>query len=121
MRPLDIALYAGSAVLTAAGLTFIKLDLAGGLPPSVAAIDPWQAAKLIGALVIYLTGMGLWLAAMGRNPLSTAYPIGIGLSLAAAALAAVLILGEPLGPLRIAGIAAILLGAVAIARSPARH
>ncbi|MEJ0068429.1 MAG: hypothetical protein WDO24_06565 [Pseudomonadota bacterium] len=46
------------------------------------------------ASAIYLSGMLTWLLVLGRNPMSTAYPIGIGLSLASTTLAAMLVLGR---------------------------
>jgi multidrug transporter EmrE-like cation transporter len=61
--------------------------------------------------------MVLWLAVLGRNQMSIAYPIGIGLSLVATTLAAMLVLGEPVGALRLVGVAAILAGAACISRS----
>src|SRR4051812_25181620 len=99
-RALDLALYLGSGVLTAIGLTWIKLDLAG-IGDITRLGFGWTAALgLAAAVAVYLGGMALWLAALGRNPLSVAYPIGIGLSLASATLAAILVLGEPVGLVR---------------------
>jgi multidrug transporter EmrE-like cation transporter len=119
MRGLDIALYLGSAILTAIGLTMIKhaapalLD-SGGRDLSLHLLLP-----IVAAAAVYFTGMGLWLAAMGRNPLSTAYPIGIGLSLVSATIAAVVAFGEPIGMTKLAGIAFIMAGAACIGRSKA--
>ncbi len=117
MTALDLGLYGASALMTAAGLTWLKHDL-GGLGAAGLLAIAWPAAlALAGAAAVYLVGMLLWLVVLGRNPMSTAYPIGIGLSLAATTVAAIAVLGEPVGLLRLAGIAAILAGAVCIGRS----
>ncbi|MDX2103561.1 MAG: hypothetical protein SF002_13610 [Alphaproteobacteria bacterium] len=113
---IDAALYLVSAALTAIGLTQIKLAAAAGV---LARFEVWSWAVLGGWFAVYLAGMALWLAAIGRNPLSTAYPIGIGLSLASATIAAWWWLGEGIGPLRLAGIALVLIGGVLVARASA--
>jgi len=117
MAGLDIGLYLASALLTAAGLTWIKHDLAllGGA--SLLTLGWTGAVALAAAASVYLSGMLAWLIVLGRNQMSTAYPIGIGLSLAATTLAAIVVLGEPVGTMRLLGIAAILAGAVCIGKS----
>lgn len=115
---IDAALYLVSAVLTAVGLTQIKLIAAAGVP----AVIDWSLILTLGAwAAVYFTGLALWLAAIARNALSTAYPIGIGLSLASATIAAWWWLGEAIGWLRFTGILLVLAGAIVIARaSPAK-
>ncbi len=117
MAALDLGLYLASALLTAGGLTWIKQDLAALGHLDLLALGLVAALKLAAASGVYLGGMLLWLIVLGRNPMSTAYPIGIGLSLVSTTLAAIVVLGEPVGVLRLAGIAAILAGAVCIGRS----
>ncbi len=117
MAAIDLCLYLASSLLAATGLTWLKHDLAGLGPAGVLGVG-WNAAlALAGASVVYLSGMFLWLIVLGRNEMSTAYPIGIGLSLVTTTLAAIAVLGEPVGAFRLAGIAAILAGAVCIGRS----
>ena len=117
MSALDLGLYLTSALLTASGLTWIKHDLAllGNL--DTFALGLVDAVKLAAAAAVYLGGMLVWLVVLGRHPMSTAYPIGIGLSLVSTTIAAIAVLGEPVGALRLLGIAAILAGAVCIGRS----
>jgi multidrug transporter EmrE-like cation transporter len=117
MRALDLGLYLGSAILTAIGLTMIKRAAPGLLDSGWSRLTPGLVLPIIGAATVYFSGMGLWLAAMGRNPLSTAYPIGIGLSLVSATIAATLAFGEPIGTPKLMGIGLIMLGAVCIGRS----
>lgn len=116
MGALDLGLYLASALLTASGLTWLKHELAlHGLPAATIALG--AAVRLAAAAGVYLTGMVLWLAVLGRNQMSIAYPIGIGLSLVATTLAAMLVLGEPVGIVRLIGVGAILAGAACIGRS----
>lgn len=105
------------ALLTASGLTWIKHDLATLGASSLLALSWAGAIQLAAASAIYLCGMLLWLVVLGRNPMSTAYPIGIGLSLASTTVAAMAVLGEPVGALRLLGIGAILAGAACIGKS----
>ena len=114
MTRLDLGLYLVSALLTASGLTWIKHDLATLGHLDLLALGLGAALRLAAAAAVYLGGMLAWLVVLGRNPMSTAYPIGIGLSLVSTTLAAIVVLGEPVGALRVLGIAAILAGAVSI-------
>ena len=114
MATLDVGLYLASALMTASGLTWIKYDLASLGHLDLLALGLGAALRLMAAAAVYLGGMLLWLIVLGRNPMSTAYPIGIGLSLASTAVAAIVVLGEPVGALRGLGIVAILAGAVCI-------
>jgi quaternary ammonium compound-resistance protein SugE len=117
MARLDIGLYHAMALLTATGLTGIKHALTRLGGAGLLALGWTDALALAAATGIYLGGMLMWLVVLGRNEMSTAYPIGIGLSLAATTLAAILVLGEPVGALRLLGIAAILAGALCIGKT----
>jgi quaternary ammonium compound-resistance protein SugE len=117
MPALDIGLYLASALLTAAGLTWIKHDLAALGAIDLLALGWTSVVTLAVASAVYLSGMLIWLTVLGRQPMSTAYPIGIGLSLVATTLAAIAVLGEPVGALRLLGIGAILAGALCIGRA----
>ncbi len=79
-------------------------------------MSPLELLSLAGAFIVYLSGLGSWLVALHRNPLSTAYPIGIGLSLASTTTIAILALGEPLGAAKFFGVTFILMGAIFIGR-----
>jgi multidrug transporter EmrE-like cation transporter len=112
-----LALYAAAALLTSLGLFEIKQHLSALPPGALSALRIGDLLGFILPLAIYLSGMGSWLAAMVRNPLSTAYPIGIGLSLVTATGVAIVALGEPVGLGKILGVCAILAGAALIGRS----
>jgi multidrug transporter EmrE-like cation transporter len=112
---IDIACYAGYTVLSVWGLLLLKpalTPMAAGGPVTAAGV--LQAAA---GLLIYTVSFALWLVVLARQPLSVSYPVAIGLTLAASAVAAAWRLDEALPLLRIAGIVVIFAGVVMVARS----
>ena len=69
-------------------------------------------------MVCYGTSVCVWLAALSKAPVSTAYPM-LSLGYVAVAGVSVLWLGESLGPSKVLGIALICAGVVLVSRSPA--
>jgi multidrug transporter EmrE-like cation transporter len=114
MRALDLLLSVACAVLTTLGMILLKSALPGDM--SLAALLG-QAVPLIVAALVYFIGLGLWAVALARNELSTAYPIGIGLSLFSATLGGHWAFGEAVSLGKVAGGGFILLGAFLISRS----
>jgi multidrug transporter EmrE-like cation transporter len=117
MRALDLLLSIACAVLTTLGMILLKRALPDAM--SVSAVFD-QAVPLLLAAIVYFAGLGVWTVALARNELSTAYPIGIGLSLFSATLGGHWAFGEALSLGRIAGGGFILLGAFLISRSRAK-
>lgn len=75
-----------------------------------------QSPPVILGLGLYGLGAMLWLFVLGRAPLSLAYPF-VGLGFILTMLAGAMVLGESVGPARIAGTLCIALGCVLVARS----
>jgi len=67
-------------------------------------------------MVCYGTSLCVWLAALSKAPVSTAYPM-LSLGYVVVAAVSVLWLGETLGPAKIVGIALICVGVVLVSRS----
>jgi multidrug transporter EmrE-like cation transporter len=69
-------------------------------------------------MVCYATSVCVWLAALSKAPVSTAYPM---LSLGYVVVAAVSVtwLGESMGPAKVLGIALICAGVILVSRSSA--
>lgn len=112
---IDIACYAGYTILSVWGLLLLKPALS---PMAAGAgVTASGALQALAGLAIYTVSFALWLVVLARQPLSVSYPIAIGLTLAASALAAGWRLDEALPMLRIAGIAVIFVGVVMVARS----
>ena len=72
-------------------------------------------AVLIG-LLLYGIGTLLWLQVLARIELSQAYPF-VGLGFIMTALLGVVLFGDTVGPLRLAGIVLVMSGIAVIARS----
>jgi multidrug transporter EmrE-like cation transporter len=69
-------------------------------------------------MLCYATSVCVWLAALSKAPVSTAYPM-LSLGYIVVAVVSVLWLGETLSPAKVAGIALICAGVVLVSRSPA--
>jgi len=68
-------------------------------------------------MVCYATSVCVWLAALSKAPVSTAYPM-LSLGYIVVAVISTLWLGETLSPAKVMGIALICLGVVLVSRSP---
>lgn len=68
-------------------------------------------------MLCYGTSVCVWLAALSKAPVSTAYPM-LSLGYIVVAAASVLWLGESLSPAKVLGIALICAGVVLVSRSP---
>ena len=78
-----------------------------------------QLLTLLPGLLIYGIGIITGVILIGRYPLTVAYPVVVGLSLAILAAISALVLGESLSVLKVAGTALILVGVVMLVRQPA--
>lgn len=93
----------GTSICSATGIVMLKLGLDGGVV---------HAVPLTAGILVYGFGIALGMLLLGRYALSVAYPIVVGLSLVFLAAVSALVLSETLGPLKLAGIALIVLGVV---------
>ncbi len=69
-------------------------------------------------MVCYAASVCVWIAALSKAPVSTAYPM-LSLGYVVVAAVSVLWLGESMGPGKVLGIALICAGVVLVSRSPA--
>jgi len=112
---LNIALFAAYVTASSAGLLLLKRALvrirAAGNHFLVLTPD---TILLSTGFVLYVVSFVIWIRILARMPLSIAYPIAIGLTLAFSTTGAALLLGERLGTVRIAGILLIFAGCVVL-------
>ena len=94
-----------------AGLGQARLDWLNG------GVIGWPAALAFLGISFYMASFLLWLVILTRNPVSIAYPVGIGLTLLFVGLGAKLLLGEMLSPAHLSGMALILAGVVLLTQS----
>jgi multidrug transporter EmrE-like cation transporter len=69
-------------------------------------------------MVCYAASLGVWLAALSKAPVSTAYPM-LSLGYVVVAAVSVLWLGESMAPAKVLGIALICAGVILVSRSSA--
>ena len=96
------ALLGAYVATSSAGLLLIKRMLVrmAGQKPDIFSPSPDLAFLALGC-GLYIASFGLWLKVLSRLPLSTAYPIAIGLTLAFSTAGATMLLGERLPMLKI--------------------
>jgi multidrug transporter EmrE-like cation transporter len=72
--------------------------------------------RIVAGIGCYAIGLVVWILALSRTPVSIAYPT-VSLGFALNALLAWWLLGEAVTPLRMTGIAVIIVGVYLVARS----
>jgi multidrug transporter EmrE-like cation transporter len=85
---------------------------------SGAVVILFKSAPFWAGMVCYATSVCVWLAALSKAPVSTAYPM-LSLGYVVVAAVSVLWLGESMGPAKVLGIALICAGVVLVSRSSA--
>jgi len=106
-KAFDASLYLASAAMTATGLVRMRGEL----------MENYGFAELTNifpSITIYLMGLGLWVFAMTRNPLSVAYPIGTGVAIIGSVIGGILFLEESIDMSKGLGILLVLLGVFVI-------
>jgi len=102
-----------------AGLIFIKSAFPAVLAARAAGNFEWLAAMQLGiGAALYIGSFGLWMVILSQNPLSTAYPIAIGLTLCFSTIVAIFFLKETVGIIKLTGIVLVFLGIYLISREP---
>mgnify|MGYP003645338983 FL=1 len=87
--------------------------------PSVLWDMSWRIGTnpyVVGGLTCYVVSVAFWLLALSRVDVGFAYPM-LSVGYIVTAVAAYYVFGEPLTPIRIAGIAVIMVGVFMIART----
>lgn len=98
--------------LSTSGLLMLRSRLGSDEPLASLASDP---RFLLGA-ACYAASFLVWLLALREFEITRAFPVFLGASYLAVTLGAVVILGEHVGPLRLAGMALIGGGIVLVGR-----
>lgn len=112
---IDIALLTAYVASSSLGLLLLKRSLSriAATNEGMLALSP-DTLLMTAGLVLYIASFALWLRILARLPLSTAYPIAIGLTMTFSTTGAVLLLGERLGAIKLAGMLFIFVGCVAL-------
>ena len=100
-----VLLNAAAQLLLKAGTNAMPLGIRLALEPHI-----------LGGLACYVISVVVWVVALSRVPVSIAYPM-LSIGYVVNAVAAWALLGETLTPMRMAGIAVIVVGVFMVARS----
>jgi multidrug transporter EmrE-like cation transporter len=112
---INVALFAAYVASSSIGLLILKRSLSRIQSAGSTIFAPSPDALLLWAgFGLYVVSFMIWVRILARMPLSTAYPIAIGLTLAFSTAGAALLLGERLGALKIVGILLIFAGLMAL-------
>jgi multidrug transporter EmrE-like cation transporter len=123
MTPVAFALILTGVLLNACAQLLLKAgtNAVGHIEFSGSGI--WSAAPrlmfephIMGGLACYVLSVVIWIGALSRTPVSVAYPM-LSIGYIVNALAAWYLFSEVLNPLRITGIAVIIVGVVLVTRS----
>jgi len=100
-----VLLNAAAQLLLKAGTNAMPLGLRLAIEPHI-----------LGGLACYVVSVVVWVVALSRVPVSIAYPM-LSIGYVVNAIAAWWLLGEAVTPMRLAGIAIIVVGVFVVARS----
>ena len=114
---INFMLMAIYTIASVGGLLLLKTGLPG-LRGALTSSGSWVPLSQVGGGgLLYVISFGLWMAILSRIDLSVAYPIAIGLTFTFLTVSSVLLFGEVLSALRLAGIVLVFLGVVMVAQS----
>jgi multidrug transporter EmrE-like cation transporter len=122
MSRLGLVLLVVSAIMTTMANLLLRagLDRAGGFSPDgpIAAFQEFvrlfAEPRFATGFTLYFLAALVWFRVIGHEPLSTAYPVMVGLTFVMVSIGAILIFREPMPVRKAAGLAVILAG-IAIA------
>ena len=114
-RWLPVVLMMLYVVTSVLGLLFLKWSFASlRAPIGIGQLAALPAIPALLGLLLYGMSFLLWIGVLTQLPLTFAYPIAIGLTMAGTMFGGTLILGEGLALLRIVGTMLIFFGTLAI-------
>jgi len=118
VRGAVVVAFLAYVVLSVAGLVVLRANLAdaAGLVRSGSWASPAVLLAGVGALC-YAVSFALWLVVLANVPLSQAYPIAVGSTLAFSSMFAWALLGERMTVRLVAGIVTVFAGVVLISTS----
>lgn len=113
MNPLTVLIVVGAGVINAAGSALLKYAMV--YKSGAQASMPVFSLLVAAAMVLFGGGFPLYATALARARLSIAQPVFSATTYVAALAVSLLVLREPIVPLKIAGIAVIIAGITLVA------
>ena len=109
----DVGLFGIYAIASTIGLVVVKSTLPTlQLVPLPGSLLTSAFLQFTCGFVLYVMSFGVWIVILARFPLSMAYPVAIGLTMAGSAVAAIVVLNEAFGALKLFGFILIFGGTV---------
>ena len=110
---IDVGLFAIYTIASSVGLVMVKSTLPTlQLVPLPGSLLTSAFLQFTCGFVLYVVSFGVWIVILARFPLSMAYPVAIGLTMAGSAVAAVFVLNEAFGAFKLFGFILIFGGTV---------
>ncbi len=110
---IDVGLFAIYTIASSVGLVVVKSTLPTlQLVPLPGSLLTSAFLQFTCGFVLYVVSFGVWIVILARFPLSMAYPVAIGLTMAGSAVAAVFVLNEAFGAFKLFGFILIFGGTV---------
>ncbi len=110
---IDVGLFAIYTIASSVGLVVVKSTLPTlQLVPLPGSLLTPAFLQFTCGFVLYVVSFGVWIVILARFPLSMAYPVAIGLTMAGSAVAAVFVLNEAFGAFKLFGFILIFGGTV---------
>jgi multidrug transporter EmrE-like cation transporter len=114
---MKIALFAGYVLFSVAGLIILKRYLPQIAPVRWADVSAASLTWIAFGALLYLASFALWLFILRNVPLSTAYPVAVGLTLCGTTLASLSLLREHIPAGKAVGILLIIGGVIFVSRN----
>ena len=93
----------------------VKSWLPGVLSARTTGEVAWNSLFLVGiGMLLYISSFAIWMFILSRSPLSTAYPVAIGLTLVFTTLVSAFLLHETITMAQLLGIGLVLAGIILI-------
>jgi multidrug transporter EmrE-like cation transporter len=106
-------LLVAQALASSCGLLLMKSGLTGDpLVSSAASLQLLASARFLIGSSLYVFSFAAWIGVLASMPLSTAYPLAIGLTMTCSTLGATVMLGEQLDTAKLAGVVCVFLAVV---------
>lgn len=118
-EPMTLLLILISVLLGAAGQVLLKMGALRVGPASEVGLLLWRivtSPHILAGFALYGVASVLWIVVLSRAPLSLAYPL-LSLGYVIVLLASAYLFGETIPAVRVAGVAAIILGLVLVSSS----
>ena len=114
---MKIALFAGYVLFSVTGLIILKRYLPQIVPARWVDVPTSAVVWIAFGTLLYLASFALWLFILRNVPLSTAYPVAVGLTLCGTTLASLSLLREHIPAGKAIGILLIISGVIFVSRN----